>query len=291
MKTVDQIVRYVSDCQFSDKDWGQVLSYCRTYCKGNRLCRCKNPKADSTYQQFIDWIHEGFGAGDYVSYGKTMGIVGKSLPIEGKEKVTLAAYCDYEGKLIIQDLEVVKLDRLHHLDKDRKEHLKQLIFDQRLYFNARYSMFDKLYIPKKYFHVVIDDPTKTTPDVGMYLESDNSNHHFLAYLSGDRLQMDCWIDSKYAPLKPARDEDTKRLYAATSKAGLSYNERSHQFIKVSKKNKNNVYWYLNDRFELVMDRDDGGVIHQKRWDAGNYILSQTEGILFMGEVKKLRGKA
>lgn len=125
----------------------------------------------------------------------------------------------------------------------------------------------------------------------MYLESDKSKHHFAAFLCGKILQMDCWIDTNYTPLQSASEADIQRLHSATSKKGWSYNERCHKFIKTPKRGKNNVYWYLNDRFELVMDRDNGTKKHTERLEAGNYILDYTEGLMFMKEVKKMRGKA
>lgn len=287
MKTLNQIYRYTSDCRFPDEDWEKVLAYCRKRFKGGKIHKALYPKADSTYRQFRKWIESGLGAGDYVSYGNTMGIVGSSTP----SGIILAAYCDYEGNLIINDMKVLEPERLQLLEEPRLSAFKQLIFEKGLDFYVRNGKFDKLYTPEKYFYATIERPNSDEVGVGMYLESDNSNHHFLAYLCGDKLQMDCWINSDYTPLKPATEADIKRLHAAASKDGWSYNERAHKFIKIPQKSTNNVYWYLNDRFELVMDRDNGAKKHQERWNAGNYILDYTEGLLFMREVKMMRGKA
>lgn len=287
MKTLNQIYRYTADCHFSDEDWQRVLEYCRKRFKGGKIHKALYPKADSTYRQFRKWIETGFGAGDMVSYGNTMGIVSSSTPAS----IVLAAYCDYEGNLIVNDMEVLEPQRLQTLEESRITELRKLVFEKRLDFQVRTGKFNKIYTPQKYFYATIEYPNSDEVGVGMYLESDNSKHHFLAYFYGNKLQMDCWIDSNYTPLRQATEADIKRLHAATSKNGLSFNERAHQFIKTPQKGKNNVYWYLNDRFELVMDRDNGAKKHQERWDAGNYILDFTEGLLFMKEVKKMRGKA
>lgn len=287
MKTLNQIYRYTSDCRFPDEDWQEVLAYCRKHFKGGKIHKALYPKAESSYPQFQNWISTGYGVGDMVSYGKTMGIVGISTPAS----IVLAAYCDYEGNLIVNDMEVLEPQRLRPLEESRVIELKRLIFEKGLDFYVRTGKFDKIYTPKKYFYASIENPNDDKSGVGMYLESDNSNHHFLAYLSNGKLQMDCWIDSNYTPLKPATEADIKRLHSATAKAGWLYNERAHQFMKAPQKGKNNVYWYLNDRFELVMDRDNGTKKHLERWEAGNYILDYTEGLLFMKEVKAMRGKA
>lgn len=287
MKTLNQIYRYTTDCHFPDEDWQKVLDFCRKRFKGGKIHKSQNPIAESTYEQFLEWVDNGLGAGDMVSYGKTMGVVGSSTP----NGIVLSAYCDYDGNLIVNDMEVLEPSRLRPLEDEKKVELGKLIFDNGLDFYVRYGRFDKLYTPKKYFYAVIDRPERGEPNVGMYLESEGSKHHFLAYLNGKKLQMDCWIDSDYTPLRPATEADIKRLHTATSKAGWVYNERCHQFINPPKKGKNNVYWYLNEFFELVMDRDDGSKKHTQRYEAGNYIMDYPEGVLFMKEVRKLRGKA
>lgn len=287
MKTFNQIYRYTSDCCFPDEDWQRVLEYCRDHFEGGKIRKALAPKSNSTYEQFQDWIKTGFGPGDMVSYGNTMGVVGSSTP----DGIVLAAYCDYEGNLIINDMEVLEPERLKPLEERRKVELKRLMFEKGVDFYVRDGKVDKLYTPEKYFYVTIENPDKDKPNIGMYLESDNSKHHFLAYLDGNKLRMDCWVDPKYTPLKSATEADIKRLHTATSKAGWIYNERCHQFIKAPKKGQDNIYWYLNDRFELVMDKDNGTKKHMQRLEAGNYILDYAEGVLFMKEVRKMRGKA
>lgn len=286
MKTLNQIIRYTLDCSFSEEDWKKVLAYCKEQYKGGKIHKAKSPKAKSTYGQFIDWIDSGWGSGDVVGYGNTVGVVGNSTP----DEVVLAAYRDYEGKLVINNMQVRDLTRLHSVETAQQEEFKHQIFKSGVDFHVRFGKFDKLYTPEKYFYVTLDSPVRVPKPVGMFLESNASQYHFLALLEGNTLKMDCWIDSDYTPLKPASTEDIKRLHSATSKNGLVYNERCHEFVKVSKKRKDNVYWYLNDRFELVMDRDNGDKIHGLRLEAGNYILDYMVGLQFMNDVKKLRGK-
>lgn len=286
MKTLNQICRYIYDCRFTDDDWKQVQAYCQECFKGCKIRKSPNPKIESTYQQFCDWVETGWGSGDMVSYGKTMGVVGSCTP----EGTVLAGYCNLEGELIINEMKVLEPQRLQPLDDTRITELKKLIYDKGLNFYVRYGKFDKLYTPKKYFYIIIENPDGGVPDVGMYLESDNSRHHFIAYLKGNRLKMDCWIDADCTPLKPATEADIKRLHSTTSRQGWFYNERCHKFLRVPKKRLDNSYYYLNDRFELVRDKDDGSKIHTLRYEAGNYILDYTEGLLFMKEVKRMRGK-
>ena len=287
MKTLDQIFRYTSDCRFPEDDWQKVLDYCRERYGGGKIHKSRSPKGDSTYVQFLDWIDNDFGAGDMVSYGKTMGIVGLSVP----GKTVLAAYCDWEGNLVVNDMEVMHPEKLKPLDPERKDRLRLLMYDAGVDFYVRVGMMDKVYTPEKYFHVIVDNGDEGEPDVGMYLESDGCKNHFLAYLSNGKLKMDCWIDCGCTPLKKAGESDVRRLHAATTKAGWAWNERCHQFLKTTRKGVDNIYWYLNEFFKLVKDKDDGSKIHQLRYEAGNYILDYYEGLTLMKEVRKMRGKA
>ena len=125
MKTLNQIYRYTADCHFSDEDWQRVLEYCRKRFKGGKIHKALYPKADSTYRQFRKWIETGFGAGDMVSYGNTMGIVSSSTPAS----IVLAAYCDYEGNLIVNDMEVLEPQRLQALEVPRITELRKLVFE------------------------------------------------------------------------------------------------------------------------------------------------------------------
>ena len=287
MKTLDQIYRYTYDCRFPEEDWQKILTYCRERFKGGKIHKAKYPKSDSTYKQFMNWIDNGFGSGDMVSYGKTMGIVSHSTP----ESIHLAAYCDYDGNLIVKDMKILDASRLSLLDESRRIELNRLMFDKRLEFYVRRCEIGELYTPKKYFYVAIDSGYNDLADVGMYLESDGCKHHFLAFIKGNKLKMDCWIDAEYTPLRPAEDSEIQRLHAAASKAGWSYNERLHQFVQIPSRGHDNAYWYLNDRFEIVMDRDDGSRKHTERFNAGNYFVDNTEAVMFMKNVRKIRGKA
>ena len=44
MKTLDQIYRYTSDCQFSDGDWQKILDYCRKLYGGGKIHKAMNLK-------------------------------------------------------------------------------------------------------------------------------------------------------------------------------------------------------------------------------------------------------
>lgn len=285
MKTLDQIIRYTYQCRFPDDDWKMVLAYCRERFKGERLRKSTSPISDSTYEQFIGWIDSGFGSGDFVGYGNTMGVIGDCTPKE----TTLIAYCDYEGGLITKEMKVKDVQRLQRLDGERSRELKQKIYNRGFDISQRTAKMVELYTPKENSYVTFGDVEFGDFCVGIYLESKGCSHHFSALLDEkDKFQMDCWVDIECTPFRPATEKDIRRLHQAASSTGLSFNARTNSFIRMPKRGHDNVYWYLNDRFEIVLDRDNGSNKHTERYEAGNYFIDNTEALLFMKEVRKIR---
>lgn len=286
MKTLNQIIRYTSQCSFQDDDWQMVLAYCRERYGGGKIHKSLSPISESTYDEFIEWIDSGFGAGDFVSYGNTMGVIGDCTP-----KITkLIAYCDYDGNLMLKKtMEVETVSRLQRLDKERMQVLKKKIYDKGLDINQRTASMVELYMPKENFYVTLGDEEYGDFRIGMYLESNGHSHHFSAFLDEKgKLKMDCWIDIECTPFRPASEKDIQRLHQATSDAGWSFNGRTNSFIKAVRRGHNNVYWYLNDRFEIVMDKDNSSKKHTERYGVGNYFIDYTEALLFMKEVINIR---
>lgn len=286
MKTLDQVFRYTRECKFTEDDWQQVLSYCRSHYKGGAIHIAKRAKIQSTYQQFLDWVENGYGAGDIVGYGNTMGVVQSATPAG----MTLAAYCDFEGNLINQPMKVLHPERIKPLNEDQKTLFKKMMYENGLEFYVRSAMIDGVYTPKKNYYVLYNDGQSTSPKVAMYLETVDNKYHFAALLDGKQIKIDCWADTNYTPLKQASVVDIRRLMMAASKKGWRYNERLQCFVRADKRGRGNMYWYLTDRFEIAKDIDDGTQKHKDRYDAGNYFIDYTAAILFMQEVQKIRRK-
>lgn len=285
MKTLNQIKRYTSQCRFSEEDWQKVLVYCRERFKGGRIHKASKPISDSTYEQFLNWIENGLGSGDMVSYGNTMGIVCNCT----SDKIYITAYCDYEGNLINGVMEILNPQRLIRLDENRSRVLRKLLIDNNLDYSKQSHALVPLYTPKENFYVVIGSDDYGVADVGMYLFSEGYKHKFAALLQDGELKMDCWVDTDYTPLRKASDKDIQRFHKAISKAGYSYNARAKQFIIQPKVGKDNIYYYLSDRFDIITEKDNGEKKHAQRYAVGNYFLDYGEAIMFMKEIKRMRG--
>lgn len=284
MKTYDQIIRYTTHCKFSPEDWERVRSFCREYENGGHIHKSKSTISESTYENFVEWVENGFGSGDMVSYGNTMGIIGDSTP----QRTYMVAYCDYEGNLIVKDMDVLNPSRLKPLSDERKLELKKKLFDKNLDYTVKTANIIPMYTPQKNLYYVFRDKTTDFYGVGMYLESKDNKYIFSAFLQDGKLEIKKEIDINYTPLRPASDKEIKRFHKALEKSGLIFNERIFEFVKRPERGKNNRYWYLNDRFEIVMERDNGDWRHGARFEAGNYFLDNAHALFFMLEVKKLR---
>ena len=285
MKTLNQIIRYTSHCRFSDDDWQKVLGYCRERFKGGKIHKAQKPISNSTYSQFFEWIDNGLGSGDMVSYGNTSGIIVSSTP----DKTLMTAYCDFDGNLMSNIMEVINPERLVRLDEERSRQLRKHLIDTGLDYSTDSHGLVSLCILKENLYVVIGNNDYGNADVGMYLESDGYKHKFAALIKNGELILDCWIDTDYTPLRKAGDADIQRFHKAISKAGYTYNARVRQFVSQPKPGSNNVYYYLNDRFEIVLDKDNGGDVHAQRFAVGNYFLDLGEAMTFMKEIRKMRG--
>lgn len=288
MKSLDQIVRYTSRCQFSDKNWQSVLDYCRLNYGGGKIHRAKKPVAESTYNKFLKWIDTGFGPGDIVKYGKTVGIIKDSLP----GNTTLAAYCDYEGNLIVKDMDVIDPKRIRYPSEEECLEFREKMNRAGVSYFIRLGIVGELYTPDTYSFISFDEKIFGCFNVGIYLKSNDCNYDFLAFMKGDTLKTEYSINSKYAPVRMADNKEIKALFNAISAAGLCYNERTHTLSKTINRGTHNKYWYLNDRLSLEMDIDNGTQRHTQRYKAGNYFSQAEEAYAFMMEVQKLaRGDA
>ena len=286
MKTYAQILRYTSQCSFPDEDWQKVKDFCLAIPNGGNIRKASNPIFDSSYDLFIDWFENGFGSGDLVSYGNTMGIVGDSFP----EKVYLVAYLDYEKRLVINNMDILEPHRLKCLDSEKSEEWKSIFYGSGFDYNVRESQVIKIKEPQKDLLYTLSEGPGNNLRMGRYLETKEDQYHFSAYLENGKIFLDHWININFTPLKKSTEKEISRFNNIIQRSGLIFDERQDKYIKKISEQERNNYWYLNDRFEVVMDKDDGSIRHRKRKEVGNYFFDQLNAIRFMTAVQKLRGE-
>lgn len=282
MKSLDQIVRYASHCRFSDDDWVRVLDYCRNLFGGGKIHKAQNPVSSSTYEQFIEWVDAGVGAGDIVRYGHTIGIVGSYTP----DKTWLAGYVGFDGSLITKDLEVFPY-HLFAASDDEKEAFNEQVLQSHKSFSVRHSTFIELYTPEKFSvtKIIVGDKT----ELGIYGGLVNDLHYVLAMTLDNELRRDCYFQQNDIQFESADTKDILRFHTFLVKHRLEWNHRSHTFSHIEKRvGRGDKYWYINDHFAVVAMIDQHTPAHDLRYKNGNYFSNQTEALLFLRKLKELR---
>lgn len=296
MKTIEQIAQYTKACAFPDEDWQRVLNWCKERYGGGKLHRCQVPLSESTYEQFLEWVDNGFGSGDMVKYGNTQGIVGLSTP----DYTFLAAYCAMDGSLVVKKSKdqslpdrVLKIDNLNSLSRLNKEDeiiLAQKAFVKGYKTSCTHGLLTPLYTPKKFSWASFKEKRADGKRIGIYLESKGLEYHFLAFYDNGEMKFDCWVDSECTPLKPSTMTEIHDFESALSKAGYSFNAVTNQLVKLPKRAKNTKYWYVNESFDVRQDVDLFDRASNNRFSARNYFTNYAEAVSFAWEVKKLRDK-
>jgi len=283
MKTIEQIIRYTSQCEFPSEDWQLVLDYCRANFSGGKIHKALRPKDKSTYRQFIEWVDNGFGSGDIVRYGHTSGIVSLSTP----NKMVLGAYCDFDGNIVLKELEVFP-NKVLPLEDNPKQEFRKTLFNMGYDFSVKNGRLVEVYKPQNNSYVSFTYQDTPSVNIGLFLESVDYQYHFSALLLNGELLFDCFIDSKCTPLKPASLREIQRLHNTASKEGWALDGKSNTFVKKPLRNLKGKYWYITDRFSVTADMDMGGSKHDERYEVGNYFIDETEAVLFAQEIIEKR---
>lgn len=275
MKTIEQVISYISQCEFPNSDWPLVQDYCKEHFGGRNVSRARNPLYVSTYRQFTEWVDSGFGPGDIVRYGHTVGIVSTSVP----DIAILAAYCDFEGNLITRNLQIFPSKILPLEDKPAQE-FRELMFKNGVDFSVKDGKIVKVYTPKNFSYVSFKLDGSTSVSTGLLLGSDGCEYHFSALLIDNTLYIDHKIELRCTPLKKATLKEVQKLHSKASRLGWALEGRKHTFVRKSERNPKGKYWYITDRFTVTADKDSGTAKHDARFEAGNYFTDETEAVLF-----------
>lgn len=285
MKTREQILRYISQCEFQNDDWQKVLGYCRQRFGGGKAHKALKPLQDSlsTYQEFLDWIDNGVGVGDTVRYGHTIGVVGASTP----NLIKLAAYLSFDGEFIENEVTVYK-NKVYKANDTEIALMKQKLIANALEFSVSLSRFVKTYQPKDGEIVRVTAGTLQT--TAIFHLNDGQFNSFYVYVENHEIIKDKKVGAGEAVMSPPTKTDTQRLLVALAKNKLEWlpRLRALRSVELSRAVKGGRYWYLSDRFSVCSDVDKYTKAHDERHKHGNYFVSYQAAILFMQKVKELR---
>lgn len=284
MKTIEQLKRYISLCAFSDSDWRKLTDYCWSNYPELLMRKGRRPKCECTFEDFLKWESRVFGQGDFVKYGNICGVIGDCYG----DIYTLAIYQDYDKNIITKTMVVMDPHRLMPLDELETEQFREILYQANTQYNVKFGVAEPSFHPQPLSYIKITKDPFAPDNVGLYLGSKGDEHRFAAFYNDENLLMNCNLRCSLIYLSEASDKDVRKFHTATSKADLSFNERTMQFCKTVKRGMDNVYWYMSERFEILRDKDNGSKKHEERFDAGNYFIDHRTALLFLKAVKGLR---
>lgn len=292
MKTFEQIKRYLLYKSFTDEDWARVKQFMIDQ-YGKKIGRPSKCTQESSYDKLMNWIENGYGAGEIISYGNTSAVVCEDVG----DCLLLMAYLSFDGRLIIKDknhclkVEGQNLIKISREDIGGKQRalLEELARQKKEISIASAAIID-MYQPNQYDFVVLEDFSKTNSDVGVFIryEEDCVRLSYMerhGKLLSNRLEI---LNGR--TLKKANMDDIQRFVKAANKAGMSYSERLHTMTKLMVKGKNSGYWYINEEFAVVKDIDNGKQKHKARFEAGNYFPDYAAALLIMRQINEIIGK-
>lgn len=283
MKTKEQIIKYTSQCRFSAEDWQKVLAYCRESFGGGRVHKALKPLSESTYQQFLDWIDNGYGVGDVVRYGHTIGILGACTP----SYACLTAYLSFERELIEGKIEIPLYKIIKPTDSDKAEMQDKLRMKD-VTFSVSLGCLMKNYQPDcgDFVRVTV----KGLQTTGIYHVKDDKNWYFYVYVQDGKLLKDYSVPIGEISVSMPTKTDIERLQMALAKNQVEWSARNRELRKVANARaaKGDRYWYLSEVFSVVSDVDMYTQKHNLRHKGGNYFCSYGNAVLFAQKVKELR---
>lgn len=283
MKTKEQIIKYASQCYFSDEDWQKVFDYCRKQYGNSGVRKALKPLSQSTYQQFLDWIDNGYGVGDIVRYGHTLGILGAYTP----DYVYLAVYLSFEDELIEDKLEVPRHKVFKSSDSDKWK-MHDLMKLMNVTFSVSSACLVKTYQPDNgdIVRVTIGNLQTT----GIYRVSDGSNFYFYVFVQDGNIKKDYFTPVGSVTISKPTKTDVERLQIALAKNKMEWSAR-HKVLRIienARVAKGEKYWYFSELFSISSDIDMYTKKHNERHKKGNYFCAYGTAVLFAQKVISLR---
>lgn len=283
MKTQEQVLRYASICRFPDADWQKVLDYCRNNYGGGKAHKAQKPISNSTYEEFIQWIDCGYGPGDIVRYGHTLGMVGASTP----DRTYLIAYLSFEGELVVRDMEVFPY-KLFRSDSTEAERFNGIVRQHNFEFSTSLSSLVPSYVPSKGDFVALNANGATW--YGIFRQSDGDDNYFYALVKDGVAYKDMAVSVVEATMSLPSREQMIKIQAALSASRLEWNARLMVLTDVVdiRAGVRGKYWYITDRFKVCTDKDMHTKLHDDRYKNGNYFPSLSDALLFLQKLQELR---
>lgn len=280
-KSIPQILRYIYCCHFSDNDWSDVLKYCKEHgIKGAH--RAIQPKGKSTYQQFVEWVENGFGVGDVVTDGNVRYLVGDALP----DYAYAIAKVGVDGQLIIEDIDIAGMDLEGAWDYDEMDFratYKALWLD----LSPRLAKLVEIPKPKKWSKIRFlwkgFDCYGLVSDVdGIYVSFAYSivNGEYLTNTTFRITQMD---------IVQFKKEHSDYMDKVLAENHVRWNQKAKKIeVGMQRAERGKTYWYIADVFVVRNGTETNTQIDKMRFQNGNYFIRHEDALDYLLKIMELR---
>lgn len=281
MKTQQQVLRYISLCSFSDNDWQLVLDFCKANFNKRTITRPSSNNPLSTFKEFKNWFKNGYGTGDIVRYGHTLGIVGAHTP----QECYLSTYLSFDERLIQEKLDVFG-NKLMESNKEEIQKFNHIMLVNNVVFDMPTSQCVSAYVPKSGNIVNIEIDGKKT--WGIYRSNDDTNMYFYCYAKDKEIIKDAQFPFGSIIVSESFGPDARKFLRILSKNKMEWSASKKELKQVptGRVGHRKRYWYISERFAVCSDLDMHTKVHDCRYKAGNYFISFSTALLFCLKIQK-----
>ena len=282
-KTKEQVNRYLTHCRFPEDDWSKILLYCRKNDLGYAH-KSAHPKSDSTYEQFIQWLRTGYGSGDVVRYGHTIGILSSCTP----EYSAFCAYLSYDGQLVISDLQI-STDRVIAPGKDDARRIYGLLKMSGLDFDVRLARVYEKKLSQPYSRVSYC--YGSVNGYGVIGSYDGDVAHFIFGVESGKLLLDFDVPIYELGTEPIDKNGIMTITKVLSDNLLRWNYSSNSLEELRPRvSVGETYWYITDKFTVSSAIENRARTNDVRYERGNYFVNHSEAVDFLQEILRMRKK-
>ena len=280
-KTKEQVNRYLTHCRFPEDDWAKILLYCRKNDLGYAH-KSAHPKSESTYEQFIQWFRTGYGSGDVVRYGHTIGILSSYTP----DYSAFCVYISYDGELVVSDLQISTDRIMAPAENDAKKIYSQLKL-QGLDFDARLARICEKKLPAPHIRIAYQHGGIT--GYGIIERYDSDVAHFIFGVENGELLQHFDIPLHELATSTIDKHGIAVITNILDDALLRWNPEAYQLEKMRPRVKvGETYWYITDKFSVSSAIENKAPTNDVRYERGNYFINHSDAVDFLVAIQKVR---
>ncbi|WP_195639738.1 hypothetical protein [Bacteroides stercoris] len=294
MKTKKQVEHFLRKRKYrSEMDFKGISSYCR----GEFNIKLHVPSSYSDdpesldYATFADWFDNGFGAGDAVKWGETVGLIQEG-------NVHTAIMClRMDGNTPIFNQISVPVQDITHADESALNRLYSILSENGKEFGNPFFLISDKYIPKSCELITFHNHSTGQEGCGVLRLIDKSTGDVVMYcyaVKGEpvRYSMNEYLgkvdDFSFSAFKPA-DYQRKFLEVELAKVGKTWNHFLKRIEPLNMKaEKGERYWYITDKMSVASDTEKGTITSHKRYLAGNYFRKEEDAVRILSEEMEIR---